>query len=154
MLGTLLSVVSVSVMAMRDQAWGTVPLVGIGVAVAAALLANVSIVGLNQCCDIEIDRVNKPYLPLASGEWTPATGWTVTGVTGTLALAVAAASQSLPLLATVAGSLLLGVAYSVQLPFLRWKRSPVAAAACIISVRSLLVQVRTSSACTRMLLLS
>ena len=36
-------------------------------AVSPALLANVYIVGLNQLSDIEIDRVNKPELPLASG---------------------------------------------------------------------------------------
>lgn len=31
---------------------------------------NVSIVGLNQLYDVEIDKINKPYLPLASGEMT------------------------------------------------------------------------------------
>ena len=46
-----------------------------------------------------------------------------------------AASGSLPLLATLGGSLLLGLAYSTDLPLLRWKRSPVLAAACILAVR-------------------
>ncbi len=39
-------------------------------ALVSALLMNVCIVGLNQLYDVEIDRVNKPYLPLASGEMT------------------------------------------------------------------------------------
>ena len=34
----------------------------------SCLLANVYIVGLNQYYDVEIDKVNKPYLPLASGD--------------------------------------------------------------------------------------
>lgn len=29
---------------------------------------NICIVGLNQIFDVPIDRINKPYLPLASGE--------------------------------------------------------------------------------------
>ena len=28
---------------------------------------NLYITGLNQVCDVEIDQVNKPYLPIASG---------------------------------------------------------------------------------------
>ena len=50
-------------------------------------------------------------------------------------LPMVAASGSPPLLATLAGSLLLGIAYSTDLPLLRWKRSPVLAAACILAVR-------------------
>ena len=37
-------------------------------ALAPALLMNVFITGLNQLCDVDIDRVNKPHLPVASGE--------------------------------------------------------------------------------------
>lgn len=114
------------------------------VALVAALFANVSIVGLNQCFDIELDRVNKPYLPLASGEWSLSTGVAVVAVTGAAAVIVAAALGTVPLLATVVGSLLLGVAYSVDLPILRWKYNPVAAAGCIITVRAVLVQVRNT----------
>ena len=36
-------------------------------ALPAALLMNVYIVGLNQLFDIELDRINKPELPLAAG---------------------------------------------------------------------------------------
>jgi homogentisate phytyltransferase/homogentisate geranylgeranyltransferase len=35
---------------------------------------NVCIVGLNQVYDVAIDKVNKPYLPLASGEFSMRTG--------------------------------------------------------------------------------
>src|SRR5207253_263687 len=36
----------------------------------AALAVNVSIVGVNQITDVEIDRINKPYLPIAAGDLT------------------------------------------------------------------------------------
>ena len=56
-------------------------------------------------------------------------------LTGALALAMGAAVGSAPLTLTLAGSLLLGIVYSADVPFLRWKRSPVLAAACILAVR-------------------
>ncbi|RWW04037.1 hypothetical protein GW17_00032757 [Ensete ventricosum] len=43
-------------------------------AVIAAVFMNIYIVGLNQVYDIEIDKVNKPNLPLASGEYSLRTG--------------------------------------------------------------------------------
>lgn len=55
--------------------------------------------------------------------------------TGSLALMMGFLANSPPLLATLAGSLLLGIAYSTDLPFLRWKQYPVVAAACILAVR-------------------
>ena len=55
--------------------------------------------------------------------------------TGTLALALGVMSGSGPLLATLAGSLVLGIAYSTDVPFLRWKQHPLLAAGCILAVR-------------------
>lgn len=80
-------------------------------------------------------QVNKPYLPLASGEFSMRTAAAVVGGTGAAALALGAAACSPPLLATLAGSLALGIAYSTDLPWLRWKQHPLAAAACILAVR-------------------
>ncbi|KAJ0514853.1 putative homogentisate phytyltransferase [Helianthus annuus] len=37
-------------------------------AIIGGCLANLYVVGINQLSDIEIDKVNKPYLPLPSGE--------------------------------------------------------------------------------------
>ena len=144
MVGTLVSLTSVSLLAMKDRLWTADAVVGLLTAILAALAANVSIVGVNQCCDIEVDRVNKPYLPLASGEWSAHIGWWVSAVTGFIAVTTAVVSGSVPLMVTVIGSILLGLAYSLPNPALRWKRFPVAAAACIITVRSLLVQVRAA----------
>ena len=54
---------------------------------------------------------------------------------GLSALTVGVLVGSLPLMATLVGSALLSLAYSVDLPFLRWKQNPVASAACILAVR-------------------
>lgn len=88
-----------------------------------------------QLYDVEIDRINKPYLPLAAGDFTLGTGQAIVAATGAASLAIGAAAASPPLLATLGGSLALGIAYSTDLPFLRWKRSPVLAASCILAVR-------------------
>lgn len=143
MIGTFLSVMSVSAMALSPTMLFSPPAAAtsaVALALAAALCANVAIVGLNQLYDVEIDRVNKPYLPLASGELTIAQGWGIVAATAVASLVLAVVAASPPLLATVAGSLLLGLVYSTELPFMRWKRSPVLAAACILAVRAVAVQ--------------
>lgn len=43
-----------------------------------------------QLYDIEIDRVNKPYLPLAAGDFSVATGWALVVATGAASLAIGA----------------------------------------------------------------
>ena len=100
----------------------------------ACICGNIYIVGLNQIFDVEIDRINKPHLPLAAGEFTLQQGKLIVGITGILALLVASLSGGW-LLATVGASLLLGTAYS--LPPIRLKRFPFWAAFCILTVREL-----------------
>lgn len=102
----------------------------------SCLGANIYIVGLNQLTDVEIDRINKPYLPLASGAFSIKTGQILIGVGLVLSLAIAVALGRY-LLWTVLLSLLLGTAYS--LPPLRLKRFHFWAAFCIIAVRGLIV---------------
>lgn len=70
MLGTFVSIVSVSIMAMQSFTWTAAAVNGLLQALVPALLMNVAIVGINQLYDVDIDKVNKPYLPLASGELT------------------------------------------------------------------------------------
>ena len=41
----------------------------------AGLSVNVFIVGINQITDVEIDRVNKPYLPIAAGDLSLERAW-------------------------------------------------------------------------------
>jgi homogentisate phytyltransferase / homogentisate geranylgeranyltransferase len=102
----------------------------------ACILGNIYIVGLNQLYDVEIDRVNKPDLPLASGKFSIAQGKWIVGITGILAIAIAAFLGKW-LLATVLVSLAIGTAYS--LPPIRFKQYPLLAAICILTVRGCIV---------------
>jgi homogentisate phytyltransferase / homogentisate geranylgeranyltransferase len=102
----------------------------------ACICGNIYIVGLNQLYDVEIDRVNKPDLPLASGELSIEQGRWIVGITGILAIAIAAYSGQW-LLFTVAVSLAIGTAYST--PPIRFKQYPLLAAICILTVRGCVV---------------
>ena len=102
----------------------------------ACLCGNVYIVGLNQLTDVEIDRINKPHLPLAAGEFSLNQGRWIIGITGFLAILIAVLS-GVWLLATVTISLIIGTAYS--LPPIRLKQFPFFAALCILTVRGVIV---------------
>jgi homogentisate phytyltransferase / homogentisate geranylgeranyltransferase len=137
-IGTSLSVVALYTIALATSD-NLLPTTSLGQFVGAwiaCLCGNVYIVGLNQLYDIEIDRVNKPDLPLASGDLSIIQGKLIVGITGVSAIAIAA-SLGQWLLATVAISLAIGTAYS--LPPVRFKRFPFLAAICILSVRGCIV---------------
>ncbi|MBW4441763.1 MAG: homogentisate phytyltransferase [Plectolyngbya sp. WJT66-NPBG17] len=102
----------------------------------ACICGNIYIVGLNQLEDIAIDKINKPHLPLASGEFSIWQGRTIVFLTGMIAIAVAI-SQSPYLFAMVGLSLAIGTLYS--LPPVRLKRFPFWASLCIFTVRGAIV---------------
>jgi homogentisate phytyltransferase / homogentisate geranylgeranyltransferase len=104
----------------------------------ACICGNIYIVGLNQLYDIEIDRVNKPHLPLASGAFSIQQGQWIVGSTGISAIAIAAICSPW-LLATVFISIILGTAYSI--PPIRLKRFSLMAAFCILAVRGFVVNI-------------
>ena len=107
------------------------------IAWVACLCGNVYIVGLNQVEDIAIDRINKPHLPIASGEFTKRHAQWLVGILGSGAIALALISQNVYLVLTVGLSLLIGTAYS--LPPVRLKRYPFWASVCILAVRGAIV---------------
>lgn len=100
------------------------------------LCGNIYIVGLNQMQDVAIDRINKPHLPIASGEFSRKTGWGIVITTGLIAL-LSSPLQGLFLTITVWSSVLIGTAYS--LPPIRLKRFPFWASVCIFTVRGVIV---------------
>jgi homogentisate phytyltransferase / homogentisate geranylgeranyltransferase len=100
----------------------------------AALAANVYIVGLNQLTDVEIDRINKPELPLAAGNLSLRAGAALVAGSLLLSFLLAFLLGRYLLLAVVLG-MLVGTLYS--LPPVRLKRYHVWAAASIFSVRGL-----------------
>ncbi|RZM77422.1 homogentisate phytyltransferase [Leptolyngbya iicbica] len=98
----------------------------------ACLAGNVYIVGLNQIEDVEIDRINKPALPIASGEFSNSNAWSIVVFAASLSILLAAFGDWY-LLATILLSLIIGTAYSV--PPIRLKRFPFWASVCILTVR-------------------
>jgi homogentisate phytyltransferase / homogentisate geranylgeranyltransferase len=137
-IGTTLSVFALYTIAISTThspiSWmSTIQLLGTWI---ACLLGNIYIVGLNQLYDVEIDRVNKPDLPLASGKLSISQGIWIVSVTGILAIAIAACLGQW-IFATVAVSLAIGTAYS--LPPIRFKQYPLLAAICILTVRGCIV---------------
>ncbi|MBD2296542.1 homogentisate phytyltransferase [Anabaena sphaerica FACHB-251] len=102
----------------------------------ACISGNIYIVGLNQLEDVAIDKINKPHLPIASGEFTKEQGNLIVIITGILALVLAWLNSPF-LLGMVGISLIIGTAYS--LPPIRLKQFPFWAALCIFSVRGTVV---------------
>lgn len=134
LIGTSLSLLTLYLVAARnlgDHDW-----VMFGWSLFVCLAANVYITGLNQLTDVEIDRINKPYLPLASGAYSIRTGRYIVGLCGLVA--VVGCFTHLPFLPlTVLSSLALGTVYSAE-P-IRLKRYHFWAAFCIIVVRGLII---------------
>ncbi|XP_023537912.1 homogentisate phytyltransferase 1, chloroplastic-like [Cucurbita pepo subsp. pepo] len=140
-IGTALSIVSVSLLAVEKLSdLSPLFLTGVLEAIVAALFMNIYIVGLNQLFDIEIDKINKPYLPLASGEYSFGTGVAIVSTFSILSFWLGWVVRSWPLFWALFVSFILGTAYSIDLPLLRWKRFAVVAAMCILAVRAVIVQ--------------
>ncbi|KAM5553816.1 hypothetical protein ABKV19_025839 [Rosa sericea] len=140
-IGTALSIISVSLLAVQNLSdFSPLFFTGVLEAVVAALLMNIYIVGLNQLSDIDIDKVNKPYLPLASGEYSVGTGIMIVTSFVIMSFWLGWIVGSWPLFWALFISFVLGTAYSINVPLLRWKRSAVVAAMCILAVRAVIVQ--------------
>jgi homogentisate phytyltransferase/homogentisate geranylgeranyltransferase len=135
-IGTSLSVFTLYLMAAADYGFGRYT--ALLLTWISCLGANVFIVGLNQLTDVAIDRINKPRLPLASGAFTMRMGWIVVTSCVIISLLIAFAYGH-ELLYTVVISLLIGTAYS--LPPIRLKRFSFWAAACIFTVRGVVVNI-------------
>ena len=104
----------------------------------AALGCNVFIVGINQIADVEMDKINKPYLPLAAGTLSRKNALAIIFTALVIALVFAFAA-SLFYFVLIIIILLIGIAYS--LPPLYLKQHHLPAALAITLVRGLLVNV-------------
>ena len=143
-IGTILSVAALGLMAavlptpLRvtfEDTYNRI-IIPILIALLPSTCANIYIVGLNQLTDVEIDRINKPNLPLASGQLSFTQSLWLIILSGFFALLLAISQGSI-LLVTVALSMAIGTCYS--LPPIRLKRFPVWSALCIFSVRGIIV---------------
>lgn len=137
-IATIVQVLSLFLIAGGSQAMAPASIGPVLLTLFACLALNIYIVGLNQITDVEIDRINKPRLPLASGAMSMREGKVVTALAG-LAAVVGAAVAGPFLVATVATIMLIGTAYSA--PPLRLKRFSLWAAISIALARGVIANV-------------
>lgn len=104
----------------------------------SALLCNLFITGYNQITDVELDRINKPFLPLASGALSMKAGKGVVGVALVLSLGIALYLSPF-LFGLIAAVSLLGFLYSWKGIYLKSHHS--SAAGAITIVRGVLVNI-------------
>jgi homogentisate phytyltransferase / homogentisate geranylgeranyltransferase len=141
MIGSALAIPALHLLAVpltRTTAWPL--LMSCVFCIIPSLLMNLYITGLNQITDVEIDKINKPHLPLAAGILSPRAGTVVVlaALVSSLLWGRANAVLGTPgLNLTLWGSALLGTLYS--LPPVRFKRFPVMAALCIVAVRGTII---------------
>eukprot|EP00238_Polyblepharides_amylifera_P008196 CAMPEP_0196586668 /NCGR_PEP_ID=MMETSP1081-20130531/55154_1 /TAXON_ID=36882 /ORGANISM="Pyramimonas amylifera, Strain CCMP720" /LENGTH=376 /DNA_ID=CAMNT_0041908627 /DNA_START=31 /DNA_END=1158 /DNA_ORIENTATION=+ len=115
--------------------WSLVPRAFMGL--IALLCGNGYIVGINQIYDEDIDKINKPFLPVASGELTKNQAWVLCAILAAGGLAIVATLFDLLIAQLYSFGLFLGTIYSV--PPLRLKQSAVAAFMIIATVRGFLL---------------
>jgi len=136
-IGSLISIISLFAFATPFKLWRTNEfMTSLLASLLPSLLMNVYITGLNQVTDVEIDKINKPYLPIASGALSLTHGTIIVTLSLLLSLLIGIKS-ALPLQLTLLGSALLGTFYS--LPPFRLKRFPLLAAFCILVVRGSII---------------
>lgn len=137
-IGTLISIFTLYLMVCSGAAPGSfqshIPLLIL--AFCTGLFCNIYIVGINQVEDIELDKINKPELPLASGELNIKQARFICWFCFAAAL-ILGVTISLLLLAVVSFSMFMGWAYSRPPFYLRKHHLPAAIA--IASVRGVMV---------------
>jgi homogentisate solanesyltransferase len=103
----------------------------------ALLFGNAFIVGINQIYDQSIDKMNKPFLPIVSGEMNPTTAWVIITLSAILGPILVYNYFPNILFQLYTFGLFLGLIYSV--PPIRTKQNPILAGLTIACVRGLLL---------------
>ncbi len=137
-IATTVQTVTIFLIVAGRQAGGPAAVATLALTLLACLALNLYVVGLNQITDVSIDRVNKPWLPLAAGSLSMAQGRWIVAAAGALALGLGLLGGPY-LLLTIAPIMLIGTVYS--LPPTRLKRHPVPAALSIAVARGVLANV-------------
>mmetsp|Transcript_19733 Transcript_19733/g.28948 ORF Transcript_19733/g.28948 Transcript_19733/m.28948 type:complete len:402 (+) Transcript_19733:128-1333(+) len=122
--------------AIASASWGTLlPRAFVGM--LALLFGNAFIVGINQIYDEGIDKLNKPFLPVASGEMSKRFAWVV--VLGSLFAGPVIVQKFFPalLFKLYMFGMFLGAIYSI--PPIRTKQNPFLAGITIATVRGFLL---------------
>ncbi|XP_039831895.1 probable homogentisate phytyltransferase 2, chloroplastic isoform X2 [Panicum virgatum] len=103
----------------------------------ALICGNGYIVGINQIYDVAIDKVNKPYLPIAAGDLSVESAWLLVILFAIAGFSIVVSNFGPFITSLYCLGLFLGTIYSVP-PF-RLKKYPVAAFLIIATVRGFLL---------------
>ncbi|EFJ08575.1 hypothetical protein SELMODRAFT_229530 [Selaginella moellendorffii] len=137
--GTIIGSTSLVARALLENAdcinWFLVPKALRGL--LALICGNGYIVGINQIYDVGIDKVNKPFLPIAAGDLSVSTAWTLVLSLAVLGTGIVATNFGRLITSLYVLGLVLGAMYSV--PPLRLKRFAVPAFLIIATVRGFLL---------------
>ncbi|KAG5128750.1 hypothetical protein JHK82_029585 [Glycine max] len=117
--------------------WFSYPYTMIGIGVLPQLFIEIYLCGVNQLYDLEIDKINKPHLPMASGQFSFKTGVIISAAFLALSFGFTWITGSWPLICNLVVIASSWTAYSIDVPLLRWKRYPFVAAMCMISTWAL-----------------
>nr|W0SKS3.1 RecName: Full=Umbelliferone 6-dimethylallyltransferase, chloroplastic; Flags: Precursor [Petroselinum crispum]BAO31627.1 umbelliferone 6-dimethylallyltransferase [Petroselinum crispum] len=138
---TIIGISSVSLLPLTSVAdFSPAYFVGLLQALIPFLCANIYTSAINQLVDVDIDKINKPYLPLVSGEFSMGEGRAIVSALTFTCFAMAIMSHSVPLFVGVLVYFLIGTAYSVEHPLLRWKTKPAMAAFSMAGLMGLTIQ--------------
>ncbi len=137
-IGSTLSILSLFALAIGTSTAFIIPTLLLPMSLLCAWTCNIYITGLNQWTDVAVDKINKPWLPIAAGTLAKEHALYIVLVCGMVAL-VTAACFSLFFFVLILLIMAIGTAYS--LPPLNLKRNHLLAAAAISVVRGLLVNI-------------
>jgi len=136
-IGSVISIVTLWLLALKNDVY----IANIDVlflTVLAGVACNIFIVGLNQIIDVDLDKINKPKLPLADGSLTISNAYLI--IWTSLTISLISAFYAGPVLGILIILIcLIGIAYSV--PPIQLKKHHLPAALAITVVRGILVNV-------------
>jgi len=137
--GTVLGTSAVTARALIENShlidWTLLPKALMGL--LALLCGNGYIVGINQIYDVDIDIVNKPFLPVAAGELSPGMAWVLVLSLAATGVGIVARNFGSLITGLYSFGLFLGTVYSI--PPLRLKRFAIPAFMIIATVRGFLL---------------
>ena len=134
--GTFVSIITLFIIICAHNKMQWVPLLVL--ALAVGLFSNIFIVGINQIADVHIDKINKPHLPIPSGELSMRQAKIIVYTSLSLSLCLAL-FISMYLFFIIVVSSLIGWAYSM--PPVHLKKHHVTAALAITIVRGVFINV-------------
>ncbi|GAQ84991.1 Putative homogentisate prenyltransferase [Klebsormidium nitens] len=137
--GTLLGTTALTAKALLENRhlidWALLPRALRGL--LALLCGNGYIVGINQIYDVSIDKITKPYLPIAAGELSVPAAWLLCAALAAAGVSIVATNFGPLITKLYSLGLSLGTLYSVP-PF-RLRRFPIPAFLIIATVRGFLL---------------